>query len=149
MKKIFFYSLSLLILSSFTELNAQESKPVPNDNPALKEAAIKAKAQRMETQKNKPAPAQLAVTKPASKSPIDENDIYMGRKAEFLSNLTVNDLPTDFPKYDKSYGLRYYNNLVDNFYFTHKDILKDGPRQKLEKSNPFVSPQTISPNNKH
>ena len=143
MKKIFFYSLSLFILSSLTELNAQESKPVPNDNPALKEAAMKAAAKRNETQKNKPA--QLAVTKPISKSPVDEDDIYMGRKAEFLSNLTVSELPVDFPKYDKSYGLRYYNNLVDNFYFTHKNILKDGPKQKLEKSNPYVSPQTIDP----
>jgi hypothetical protein len=142
MNKLFFYALGFLILFSFSELKSQESKPIPNDNPALKEAAMKARAERVEKQKNKPA--QLAVKAPVSKSLIDEEDIYMGRKSEFLGNMTVSDLPSDFPKYDKSYGLRYYNNLVDNFYNSHRSILKDYVRKKLEGSNAYTSPQQLN-----
>ena len=144
MKKMFFYSFSLLMMLSFSKLKAQNLKegPISNNNPELREQAMKAKARRIEMQKNKPA--QLAATKPISKSPIDENDIYMGRKAEFLGNMTVTELPADFPKYDKSYGLRYYNNLVDNYYGAHKNILKDNVRQKLEGSNPYSSPQQLN-----
>lgn len=72
---------------------------------------------------------------PANKN-LNENDIYMGRKAEFLNNLTVTELPSDFPKYDKSYGLKYYNNIVDNYYGAHKDILKPGVKEKIEKMYP-------------
>jgi hypothetical protein len=67
---------------------------------------------------------------------INEDDIYMGRKAEFLNNLTVSELPSDFPKYDKSYGLRYYNNLVDNYYGAHKNILQPRVKEKMERMYP-------------
>ena len=134
MKNLFFCLFVFFITLSFTELKAQESKPVPNDNPALKEEAMKVRAKRMEAQKTQAAPS--VTSKPVTKSPIDEDDIYMGRKAEFLGNMTVTELPADFPKYDKSYGQRYYNNLVDNFYESHKTILKDFVRMKIEGSNP-------------
>lgn len=74
-----------------------------------------------------------SVSKVRSVSSIDENDPYMGRKAEFLNNLTISELPADFPKYDKSYGLRYYNNIIDNYYSLHKDILKEKVRKKIEQ----------------
>jgi len=148
MKKIFFYSFSFFMLLSFTALKAQNAAnsnevPISNNNPALKEDAMKAKAQRIETQKNKHTQL-AAVSKPIVKSPLDENDIYMGRKAEFLGNMTVSELPSDFPKYDKSYGLGYYNNLVDNYYGAHKDILKDYVRQKIEHNYPSGKNQQLN-----
>lgn len=62
---------------------------------------------------------------------LDENDPYMGRKEEFLSRLTVTELPKDFPKYEKSYGVSGYNDVVDNYYRTHGSIVKDWVKQKL------------------
>ena len=63
---------------------------------------------------------------------IDENDEYQGRTQEFLSLLIVKELPADFPKYNKSYGIRGYNELLDNFLATHKDIITESVRKKLE-----------------
>ncbi|MHB8261954.1 MAG: hypothetical protein ACYDCN_15130 [Bacteroidia bacterium] len=140
-------SLVACFLIGMIGLKAQQT-PASKSPESLKEEADKARVQRMQHDKAKLATANnkvAATTKPAYKSSIDENDIYMGRKNEFLSNLTVNELPADFPKYEKSYGLRYYNNLVDNFYTTHKLLLKDGPRQKIENSNPNVIQQNVNP----
>lgn len=64
-------------------------------------------------------------------NPIDEDDEYMGRKEEFLHHLTVSELPADFPKYDKSYSLSEYNNIVDSYYITHATIITEKTRQKL------------------
>ncbi|HEX7414266.1 MAG TPA: hypothetical protein VF411_09490 [Bacteroidia bacterium] len=136
-----------IFLCGVIEIKAQET-PATNNNEHLKQGADKARVQRMQRDKAKLAATNnkvVAVNKPTYKNPIDENDIYMGRKDEFLGNLTVNELPADFPKYEKSYGLRYYNNLVDNFYLTHKDILKEKVRQKIEHSNPNVTPQNVNP----
>src|ERR1035437_458333 len=132
--KLVFVSISLI---GFIAMQAQET-PISNNNEHLKQDADKARVQRMQRDKAKLAATNnkvVAVNKPAYKNPIDENDVYMGRKDEFLGNLTVNELPADFPKYEKSYGLRYYNNIVDNFYASHKDILKEKVRQKIEQSN--------------
>ena len=63
---------------------------------------------------------------------IDENDEYQGRTQEFLSLLIVKELPADFPKYNKSYGIRGYNELLDNFLATHKDIITESVRKILE-----------------
>ena len=63
---------------------------------------------------------------------IDENDEYQGRTQEFLSLLIVKELPADFPKYNKSYGIRGYNELLDNFLANHKDIITESVRKKLE-----------------
>lgn len=63
--------------------------------------------------------------------PYDVNDKYMGRKDEFLNNLVVSSLPIDFPLYDKKMSLKEYNLVVDNFYKTHPEILKDAVKQKL------------------
>ena len=142
--KLVFVSISLI---GFIAMQAQET-PISNNNEHLKQDADKARVQRMQRDKAKLASSNnkvVAVNKPAYKNPIDENDVYMGRKDEFLGNLTVNELPADFPKYEKSYGLRYYNNIVDNFYASHKDILKAHVRQKIEQSNPNITPQNVNP----
>ncbi len=75
-----------------------------------------------------------AAEKPYVTPPINENDPYMGRTEEFLFVMTVDKLPADFPKYDKSMGLRLYNNLIDNYYEQHLDLLKDKWKQKILQS---------------
>lgn len=72
--------------------------------------------------------------KPYITPPIDENDPYMGRTEEFLHVMVVDKLPTDFPKYAKSYGLRYYNNLVNNYFEAHLDLLQEKYKQKILQS---------------
>ena len=125
-------------ITGFVSANAQEQ--MSNEAKAkLRQDIIKAQANKNRT--TKPINSVSSVNNGSyvtngSVNNINEDDIYMGRKAEFLNNLTVTELPSDFPKYDKSYGLKYYNNLVDNYYGAHKDILKPGVKAKIEKLYP-------------
>jgi hypothetical protein len=135
LSKLLFVFGIFVVFSSETKAQTAKEEPVSNNNAALKEEALKAQARRNKAKQVQDAKLATA-NKVIVKDNIDENDTYMGRKAEFLGNLTVNELPTDFPKYDKSYGLRYYNNLVDNYYGAHKDILKEKVRQKIEHHYP-------------
>jgi hypothetical protein len=68
----------------------------------------------------------------ATPLPYDVNDKYMGRKDEFLNMLTVKELPADFPLYDKQWGLKEYNAVVDAWAQDHMDILKERVRQKVQ-----------------
>jgi hypothetical protein len=96
-----------------------------NPSPALKAEAEKNKTQVL-SRRTKTNPEATA-----SKSPIDANDEYMGRRQEFLGNLTVKEIPGDFPKYKTEYSLSYYNQLVDNYYLTHKDVVQPWVTKKL------------------
>jgi hypothetical protein len=142
MRKTFRILLVFGLCSVFTFAKAQAPKEehISSNKSSLKEDAMKAKSRRIETKKTGLA----TINKPIVKSPIDENDTYMGRKAEFLGNLTVSELPSDFPVYDKSYGLRYYNNLVDNFYGSHKDILQEKVKVKIDQHYPSGNNQKIN-----
>ncbi|MBS1647106.1 MAG: hypothetical protein JST67_07190 [Bacteroidetes bacterium] len=62
---------------------------------------------------------------------VNEEDPYMGRSQEFLNIMVLDKLPEDFPKYDKSYGLRYYNELIDVYFRMHPDVLKEKWKQKI------------------
>ncbi len=64
---------------------------------------------------------------------LDENDAYQGRKEEFLSQLTVKELPSDFPKYEKWMGVRHYNEAITDYYKKHLDILIPSVRQKISQ----------------
>ena len=66
-------------------------------------------------------------------APYDMNDKYMGRKSEFLYVLTTTDLPADFPVYDKQWGVKEYNAVVNAYYINHMDILKEAYKQKLQQ----------------
>jgi hypothetical protein len=55
----------------------------------------------------------------------------MGRKNEFLNAMIVKELPLDFPKYQKEWSVKDYNAVVDAYYTTHLDILKEKPKQKI------------------
>lgn len=137
--------IGALVFCVFGVMQAQTQKEeaVSTANSTIKENALKAKLRRNEIKQAKQAHI-AATNKLIVKSTIDENDAYMGRKVEFLGNLTVSELPADFPKYDKSYGLRYYNNLVDNYYGSHKDILKPKTREKIEYHYPSGNTQPIN-----
>lgn len=69
--------------------------------------------------------------KPYTTPPINEDDPYMGRTEEFLYIMVVDKLPADFPKYDKSMGLRKYNQIVDNYWASHPYLLKDKWKEKV------------------
>jgi hypothetical protein len=62
---------------------------------------------------------------------LDENDPYQGRKDEFLAQITLKELPQDFPKYEKWMGVRHYNQIIDEYYKKHLDILIPVLKQKL------------------
>lgn len=66
---------------------------------------------------------------------LDENDMYQGRKEEFLSQLTVKELPSDFPKYEKWMGVRHYNEAITDYYKKHLDILIPSVRQKMTQAH--------------
>lgn len=62
---------------------------------------------------------------------INEEDSYQGRQKEILNNLTVKEIPTDFPKYQKGKGVKWYNEQMDNYYRTHPAIVTELVRKKL------------------
>jgi hypothetical protein len=117
MTKITFLSVGLFCLFSFNKINAQ--------NQSSKTAFSQTKENSNETQ-----PSQKE-KKPYTTPPVNENDIYMGRTEEFLHVMVVNKLPADFPQYEKSMGLRYYNNLVDNYFEQHLELLQERYKQKI------------------
>jgi len=75
--------------------------------------------------------SQVRTVQPAP-LPYDVNDKYMGRKDEFLNDITLPELPADFPVYDKQWSLKEYNQVVDAYFINHKDILKERVREKVE-----------------
>lgn len=47
---------------------------------------------------------------------LDENGpAYQGRTEEFLSQITLKELPLDFPKYEKWMGVRHYNEIISDY----------------------------------
>ncbi len=71
-------------------------------------------------------------TTEATPLPYDVNDKYMGRKDEFLNSMIVTELPADFPVYDKQWGVKEYNAVIDAYFMTHMDILKERVKQKVQ-----------------
>lgn len=63
---------------------------------------------------------------------LDENDQFQGRKQEFLSQMTVKEIPSDFPKYEKWMGVKHYNEIIDDYYKKHLDIVNEGLKNKLQ-----------------
>jgi hypothetical protein len=106
---------------SFAKANAQTDE---QKKAKQQQAVTNYKAHKKET----PVRTQSSAGTPTA---LDENDPYMGRTQEFLTRLTVTELPKDFPVYQKSYGVVGYNNVVDNYYRTHGSIVKDWVKQKL------------------
>ena len=117
MKKIF----SILFLCASIGLSAQNAKPEQiNSQTPKKKPAIQHPAGSVKTQ-----------TSPSYVKPYDENDIYMGRTKEFLNQMIVDKLPDDFPKYQKEWSVKDYNAVIDAYYTTHLNILKENTKQKI------------------
>ncbi len=62
---------------------------------------------------------------------INEEDIYQGRQEEILNNLIVDSIPSDFPKYIKGKGVKWYNEEMDYYYRTHPNIVSETVRKKI------------------
>jgi hypothetical protein len=115
---------SFLVFVAFTALSQNVSRTQPGANAPVV------------TNGNTEQPAiQRAVQSQIKETPYlgyDVNQPYMGRKAEFLGNLTVSELPADFPQYDKAWSLKDYNGVVDAWYMLHMDILRPRVKAKIE-----------------
>jgi hypothetical protein len=133
MKNITTIIFITLFLISFS-VSAQNKEAKAANNPELK---LQSEKERKENGSRAKSQSLSAVTPPTPISientalQLDENDIYQGRKGEFLGNLTVKELPLDFPKYEKKLGIRGYNQKVDEFYASHLEIVTPSLRQKL------------------
>ena len=120
MKKIFIVLFLFLSMNSWAQTSVAKKEQTPPQNlpsnPTIQrpiESSV-----RLETS------APIA-------QPYDVNDEYMGRKNEFLNSMIVKELPADFPKYQKGWSIKDYNAVVDAYYTTHLDILKEKPKQKI------------------
>ena len=116
-------TLILLCVCVTIGLSAQNTTTQPekiNSQTPKKEPAIQHPAGSVRVQASAP------IVKP-----YDENDIYMGRTKEFLNQMVVEKLPDDFPKYQKEWSVKDYNAVVDAYYTTHLDILKENTKQKI------------------
>lgn len=83
---------------------------------------------------NKSGKGQTAsATTPSSQSVyfLNEEDQYQGRTNEILNVITVDKIPSDFPKYIKGKGIEWYNDQIDIYYRLHPSILKEHYRKKL------------------
>jgi hypothetical protein len=125
MKRPALIILVLIIFSSISSFaqNAtkRDEKPAKQINP---NSGIQVKARTSE-------PGKQAGIKTESVFQLDENDAYQGRKDEFLAQIILKELPSDFPKYEKWMGVRHYNQIIDEYYKKHLDILIPVLREKL------------------
>lgn len=120
MKKIFTVFLLFASTGMWAQVSVSKQEQTAPQNPAPNS-----------TVQHPPAPSVRVQTSAPLTLPYDVNDMYMGRKAEFLSSMIVKELPADFPKYKKEWSVKDYNAIVDNYYTTHLDILKENPKQKI------------------
>ena len=133
MKKKLLVVLITLFAAFLSQANAQTSSN--NSKEKLRLKAIEAQKKKAKNEKNaSSAPVYVNSSKQVPTTgnfQLDENDPYQGRKQEFLNNLTLEELPSDFPKYIKGIGVRNYNAIVDDYYSKHPEILKESVRRKI------------------
>ena len=120
MKKIFISLLLLVSAGIWAQTSAAKQEPLTSQN----QPVVPVNSRSVESS------VKVVSSAPVAK-PYDENDMYMGRKNEFLNSMTVKKLPEDFPKYQKEWSLKDYNLVVDAYYMNHMDILKEKPKQKI------------------
>ena len=118
---------------------APAAKPVTAAKPAAVSTAAPAEIKPAATTENQtstntpdPRTAASSSQSRAVALPYDVDDKYMGRKDEFLNDITLPELPADFPVYDKQWNLKEYNQVVDAYFINHKDILKARVREKID-----------------
>ena len=127
---LFFVGVCFLLIST-NIVNAQVQKvdeARANPNPKVRASASKLPTKTMRAaSKNNTA----ELNKEETKSVLNENDPYMGRQQEILGRLTVPEIPADFPKYKKGYGIKYYNDLMDGYYIMHPNVTQKWVTDKL------------------
>jgi hypothetical protein len=128
MKARIYCIVALTILMNYNSFSQASSAPAGN-NPALKEAALKANQQRLQ-EKNKSTES-IASTSPTYVGQLNENDKYMGKGQEFLNMTTLESLPADFPQYQKGWDFVEYDGRVEKYFKEHKQILKDVYKAKF------------------
>ncbi len=122
----------IVIIILFCTYNIFSQATSVNGNPALRETALKANQKRqMQTSKNTREVSSSKVQTTSNHFQVDENDQYQGRKEEFLSQMIVKEIPTDFPKYEKWMGIRHYNEVIEEYYKKHLDIVQEDVKNKL------------------
>ena len=45
--------------------------------------------------------------------------------------MVVAEIPNDFPKYEKWMGIKHYNEIIEEYYRKHLDIVKEKVKNKL------------------
>ncbi|MES2760748.1 MAG: hypothetical protein V4677_01025 [Bacteroidota bacterium] len=137
MKKIKGILLIAISFFAFTTFSQTNSTPAGNNAPskeqALKESQKRQQKKSESSNSNSGASQSTQVQTISNSFQLDENDVYQGRKQEFLSQMIVKDIPSDFPKYEKWMGVRHYNEIVEEYYKKHLDILKERVREKLTR----------------
>jgi|JI8StandDraft_1071087.scaffolds.fasta_scaffold32158_2 hypothetical protein len=132
-KKLFSATVIIIFLLATFNVSAQVVNKIDDNNSnkvkeePLKKTEIKTHVvgEKTVVQRNTP------VLKEGTAAYLDEDDKYQGREKEILSNLTVTSIPSDFPKYDKTKGTKWYNEQIDNYYKSNPSIVKDSVRRKL------------------
>jgi hypothetical protein len=128
-KAIIFIAIVFFASKSYSQTT---SAPAGN-NAALKEAALKANQKKQERKNQSTSNATQSSSKQAAANSfqLNEDDQYQGRKDEFLSQLIIKEIPTDFPKYEKWMGVRHYNEIIEEYYKKHLDIVTEIVKSKL------------------
>lgn len=128
MKRVYALVAILMSISFSTKLFSQEKSAPAANNPALIEAANKA---FLKIRQSNEESAPKKGTASNHYNPIDVNDIYMGKKLEFLKMITLSELPNDFPKYHQVMSFVDYDGVVEQYFKEHKNILKDAYKTKF------------------
>lgn len=129
MKTHFPCIITLVLLVNLNSFSQTNSAP-PGNNPALKEAALKTNRTVLQN-KNQDATSEVSLSANYV-GPINENDSYMGKKQEYLSMMTAESLPLDFPKYRKGWSFVEYDGEVEKYFKKHTQILKEVYKAKFQ-----------------
>jgi hypothetical protein len=123
--------LTGLILFTVLAVNSQTANQQPTKSSSLKDNAEKANASRKTKQIERKSVSLKGTTGVSNTVVINENDTYQGRREEFEKLFLSKKLPSDFPAYHASYGIRGYNQMIDSYCAHHLDLLEVQVRQKI------------------
>ena len=127
MKRILTLSFLLFSIAAFAQQKAAKQ-------PAAATPAPSSETQRTADQDARAGMAVKARTTQPAPLPYDVNDMYMGRKNEFLNQMIVSELPADFPIYRKGWSLTDYNQVVHDYYINHKELLTQNMLNKINSN---------------
>lgn len=134
---ICFFSITQIMFSQ--ENNSKQTDKSVNQtvkkNTSERSSEVKTKAVTSPASNSSNNDVQKRVDTQGKSFQLDENDAYQGRTEEFLSQITLKQLPSDFPKYEKWMGVRHYNEIISDYYKQHLDIVTPIVKQKLTQTH--------------